>query len=660
MRLYQQRREMRHWLVIGLLTGFPWMAWAQSTADEPESAASVTDESPTPPDDQTVGEEATGEESAVDAASEGSMAAEGETDSESTVPDEPADSAEPATESDTESTGEVGLKDVRPGQTTREALHVQWGQPERVEKIAGGVRELFSVGPFDRVRATIVEDVVQSLAIHVQKPAAVESLAALLDLNDVEPVEIFNDRGELLGLAYPERGVLFGFTPASHPPQVFQIIVEPVDVQSFLARAEARLPMRYADCLADLNRALELASDSGRAHWLHAELTLHVGDLQQALRSAQKAIELEAAEPEYRLTLAKVLAAVGDYPQAIQIVRKLAEGRKTAPIVAARAYCLWGNFVAAGEGRDHAQAIKHHTRAIQLAEPLAAAKTVAVRRAAKKLLLDAHLGVAHDIGWGRWQHKAKVVPKWIDRGSAVAEDIVATEQGSPAIRLQVCEQALAALAGISDPPEASLWLRGATELGKQLIEEATDSAYRAYVSWHLAEALCHGVEIEVATHHSDRALELGQLAMTYFELGETAGKQLPMHDYLRGRLNYRLGAIFALERSDHAQAVTWFDRAVPLLETPVPQYAAVNGGRQGETFISMAVSYWDVNNRPEALRLTKQGVKLMEKAAAEGLLSITALAIPYGNLASMHEQLGDAKQAKEFSELAARSEASKK
>jgi hypothetical protein len=92
---------------------------------------------------------------------------------------------------------------------------------------------------------------------------------------------------------------------------------------------------------------------------------------------------------------------------------------------------------------------------------------------------------------------------------------------------------------------------------------------------------------------------------------------------------------------------------VPLLESPVPA-AVVDCGKQGETFVSIAVSYWEASNRDEALRLTNQGVKLMEQAAGEGLLQKAALAVPYGNLATMHEELGDAQEARKFSELASR------
>ena len=61
-------------------------------------------------------------------------------------------------------------------------------------------------------------------------------------------------------------------------------------------------------------------------------------------------------------------------------------------------------------------------------------------------------------------------------------------------------------------------------------------------------------------------------------------------------------------------------------------------------------------NSREALRLTNQGLKLMERAVEGGTMEAAALAIPYGNLAAMHEELGDPEQAKWCAELAARYE----
>ena len=230
------------------------------------------------------------------------------------------------------------------------------------------------------------------------------------------------------------------------------------------------------------------------------------------------------------------------------------------------------------------------------------------------------------------------------------------EQGAPELQLRVYEGAVTALAGISEPSDPTKWIQGLTSLGAKALDDAKDPVYKAHVAWQLGVALSDGVEIENALHQSDKALELGSLAMTCFEQGEAAAKRFPTYDFLRGRLCYRLGAIFAIERADHKQAIVWFEKAVPLLESPVPPCALFDPARQGETLVSMAVSYWELSNRREALRLTREGVKLMEQAADDGLMSKSALAIPYGNLASMHEQLGESQEAQRFADMAARLE----
>ena len=93
---------------------------------------------------------------------------------------------------------------------------------------------------------------------------------------------------------------------------------------------------------------------------------------------------------------------------------------------------------------------------------------------------------------------------------------------------------------------------------------------------------------------------------------------------------------------------------VPLLERPIPTAALANLGRHGESFVSMGVSYWDTGNHDEALRLTAEGIKLMQQAVKDGTLEEEALHVPYTNLATMHRFLGDDEQADAFGELAAK------
>jgi len=328
-------------------------------------------------------------------------------------------------------------------------------------------------------------------------------------------------------------------------------------------------------------------------------------------------------------------------------------------VVVARAWCLWGDYLAKSAQRDYAGAIKHHQQAIRLAEPLARHDRYVVRRAAKEVLVDAHLAVAYDIGWGRWRQKSEVVPKWIDRAAAFADGLLASERGEAEVYLRVYTGALAALAGIAEPPDASKWIRGVNRHGKRMYDEAVDPAYRAHLAWELATALSYAVEIQTARHQADEALALAETAQTLFDESSPVAGRLPIYNYRRGRLCYLTGTVYSIERADHAQAMAWFDRAAPLLEKPVPA-AAVDAGEQGETFVSMAVSYWEEDLRREALRLTSQGLKLMERAVGEGKLDTVTLAIPYGNLASMHEALGELDEAKQCAELAARYESDAK
>ncbi len=220
--------------------------------------------------------------------------------------------------------------------------------------------------------------------------------------------------------------------------------------------------------------------------------------------------------------------------------------------------------------------------------------------------------------------------------------------------MRVNEQSLAAMAGLSDPPDVTKWENAALAQAKVLFNETTDPTRASQIQWQLGLALCDAVQIEQTRKKYDRALDFGKMAYEHLKRADSAGRQLPDHDFLLGQLFYRLGVIHAVGHQNHQAALVWYGRAVKLLETPVPPSCVTDPGRHGETFVSIGVSYWETGNREEAMRLTRQGVKLMEQAVDEGLLPKSALAIPYGNLASMYTELGDPRRATEFAKLAAK------
>ena len=102
-----------------------------------------------------------------------------------------------------------------------------------------------------------------------------------------------------------------------------------------------------------------------------------------------------------------------------------------------------------------------------------------------------------------------------------------------------------------------------------------------------------------------------------------------------------MGAVYANNRKDHRTAVTWFEKAVPLLGRTPPQEAMADLGRLGDSFVSMGVSYWNAGDRKKAVALTEHGADLIEEAVRRGTHDRSVLVIPYTNLAAMNREMGD-------------------
>ena len=68
--------------------------------------------------------------------------------------------------------------------------------------------------------------------------------------------------------------------------------------------------------------------------------------------------------------------------------------------------------------------------------------------------------------------------------------------------------------------------------------------------------------------------------------------------------------------------------------------------------VSMGVSYWQIGNQTRAIDLTQTGVGLVEAAVEGGVLAKTTLAVPYGNLSTMYQQMGEETNAAKYSDLA--------
>jgi tetratricopeptide (TPR) repeat protein len=545
---------------------------------------------------------------------------------------------------------------VTPGVSTLEDVQKSWGAPKQVGSRGGMAVHLYKIEPFEHVEAFFSQGKVASIVIRLSRAFPADGVARQLALSNIRPVLVSNAMGEILGQSYPERGVLFSFEPAAAPGKVTmnvaQIILEPVTAEPFLLRAETNLDAQPEACLRDLDQALKLSPQNGRAHWLRAKLLVLTGDPAKALAAADEAVRLGPRDAQYRVTRAQILGQLGRFPEAIQDAERAIADSGQRAHVKARAQCLLGDLLGSGLQPDFKRAIQYHTLAIKTATELKTSPHPAIRVPAKEVLLDAHLGAAHDIAWGNWNQKETAVRMWLQRAAALADDLIEKEGGTVEQRFRVAARALAACVGVQGKLDPTEWTEKVLQAGQELIAAVGNTPQRQQVQWELGMALYDAVQVYQMRSQRDQAAKYGQRAVEFLEAGR-ATKDNPMDAYLLGRLYFRLGSIQAIGQQEHKAAVAWFDKAVPVLQQAADRLPAMESGRLGETFVSMGVSYWETGQKEGAIKLTQQGVELMEKAVAGGGLQQSALDVPYTNLATMHRQLGQEALAEKYMQKAA-------
>ncbi len=203
--------------------------------------------------------------------------------------------------------------------------------------------------------------------------------------------------GELLGLIFPERGVIFAY--GADEKGVEQILLEPLSLQSYLWRAEELYQTEPLQAALDIESALLEQPKHPHAHFLKAKLLSRIGHWTDAQTAIKNALTVEPRQPEYRFTLAEIQYQTGKYQAAKQTLEQLARYQNLSAELLARIELLHGDLLATGPQRNYTAAVERHQAAIKLAEPLKESKNPKQRLAAKRVLLDAYLAMANDIAW---------------------------------------------------------------------------------------------------------------------------------------------------------------------------------------------------------------------------------------------------------------------
>lgn len=553
----------------------------------------------------------------------------------------------------------VDFNGVLLGETTLDEVIKSWGQPLAKSGNATDARVKYQIDPFAGVEVSFVGGKATAIVIDLGALFAPVDVAAELglDLQDAAPVE--DVAGKTLGLLFPERGVAFRYEDDTPEPRVAQIGLDRVDARPFVMRAEHRRSTRPSDALADVATALELDPANSRAAYVKALVLNDAGRPREALAAVEQAIKADPKSADFLLMRAGLLADQGLFEAALKDNEAVLAGTQKLPHYQARAWLQRGNLLADGPERDAAQAIDAHTRAVRVAETLFEETRAGLRRDAKQTHILAQIAIAEDIAWGDYQEKEESVRKWLTAAEAQAEAAIADDELSPQLLLKVYEAGLAAAVGAPGAIEPRVWAERLQRGVETALCDCNDPLLRRRLQFEAGLGLYDALQALHAQGDIDNALKFGRTAVEMIQAGREGRDEAPTDAYRFGRLYFRIGSLYAVAKKDHRQAVDWFNRAAPLLERPLPESAAADRGRQGETLVSMGISYWAEGNRERALHLSEIGTQFMQAAVKSGSLDPTAMGVAYSNLAVMHRTMGDEAASRKFYELAARAEPAK-
>jgi tetratricopeptide (TPR) repeat protein len=314
---------------------------------------------------------------------------------------------------------------------------------------------------------------------------------------------------------------------------------------------------------------------------------------------------------------------------------------------------MLGELYRTSPNPDHELAYECHAEAIHLATALLTHSNPTVRLTAKDVYFESHLMTAKAIAWGNWDKKDEAIKKWIDLAKVLSRDpeLVAARRYSREYPFKIASCALTTLVAVPEKLNIDLYIEDVIDAGNELIKSTTDPIMRAKYYWDTGISLYDAVQIFYVRQQYSAALRYGEMAANYMDIGIRASNS-DTDMFLLGRLYVRLGSIHAVALQNHRAAIEWYDSAKPVYEKLLPK---INTGALklfGDTLVSMGVSYWETDQREEAVRLTERGLRQIERGVRENVIEASVLVAPYSNLAKMYNELGNREQATKYMRLA--------
>ncbi len=556
----------------------------------------------------------------------------------------------------------VKFQGITVAKSTKAELIETWGEPADTIPTDEGSVLVYDIEPFQVVEVLVSSsDVVHTIKVTLAASLEPKLLAEQLSLAEVEPVTVNDSEGQPLGQAFPERGVLFMFDATAANEfnddgtptlSVSQVAIQPLDSRAFAMRAENRLHGPYTKNISDLRTAVALDPQFAHARWLLSEVYMATGQADLADAEAAAVCQIEPDNAAYQLRRGQTLALLGEYDDAVHRIRAVLDRKDLTALVQAQALYEMARLASLGDVQIASKAIPFNNRAIELADHIAINDDRAERQAAKQVLVDAHMAVAEEIARQAFNQKVESISQWIGRASGLAEEYIENDGGSVMLRLTIAQRALNALASFKPTLDPTPWVEEAEQAAEALLAECEDELWQQRVKWELGITYHNAMRVEHSRRQTAAALDYGQKAIENLAIGAVSRQAVHSSEQLVGQLYFQMGAIYAVHQQDHTKAAQWYDKAAPLLNGPRPVSELYSPRREGEMLVSIGVSYWQLGQQTRALDVTQDGAKLIERAVEDGILAKTSLAVPYGNLATMYQEMGENTNAAKYTELA--------
>jgi tetratricopeptide (TPR) repeat protein len=216
---------------------------------------------------------------------------------------------------------------------------------------------------------------------------------------------------------------------------------------------------------------------------------------------------------------------------------------------------------------------------------------------------------------------------------------------------------LAVTAASTESCDPLPWVKRLLQVRAKLDGTTTDPWRRRQIDWEIGEGLSDALVATQKRGDAADMLDNATLTAAYLERGAELRQLTPTERKNLGDLLFRIGILHSLQKGDHAAAVTWFDKVLPLWEGNPAFARDGETGQLGESLVSMAITYWQVDRRDDAVAINRKGIDLMVEAVEQQTLNEQSLAVAYGNLSTMYAEQGDDERARNYAELATRAEA---